>query len=107
MGWDAPWHWVVLAILVIALFGYKKLPDAARAMGRSLRIFKTEIKGMSEDDKAREAARSADRDAAPPPKNPPAVEAPAPPAESAAPVQQPATMPAQPHSQDAANTEKP
>ena len=56
MGWDAPWHWVVLAILVIALFGYKKLPDAARAMGRSLRIFKTEIKGMSEDDKAREAA---------------------------------------------------
>ncbi len=28
MGWDAPWHWVILAIVVIALFGYKKLPDA-------------------------------------------------------------------------------
>ena len=41
--------------LVIALFGYKKMPDAARSLGRSLRIFKTEIKGMSEDDKAREA----------------------------------------------------
>jgi sec-independent protein translocase protein TatA len=51
--WDAPWHWVVLAILVIALFGYKKLPDASRAVGRSLRIFKSEIKGMSEDDSAR------------------------------------------------------
>lgn len=63
MGWDAPWHWVVLAILVIALFGYKKMPDAARAMGRSLRIFKTEIKGMTEDDRAREV-----HDASPPEK---------------------------------------
>jgi sec-independent protein translocase protein TatA len=59
-GWDAPWHWVVLAIIVIALFGYKKLPDAARAVGRSLRIFKTEIKGMTEDDKARKAKQDAE-----------------------------------------------
>lgn len=54
--WDAPWHWVIVAIIVIALFGYKKLPDAARSVGRSLRIFKTEIKGMTEDDKARAEA---------------------------------------------------
>jgi sec-independent protein translocase protein TatA len=56
-GWDAPWHWFVLAIVVVALFGYKKLPDAARSLGRSLRIFKTEIKGMTEDDKARAKAK--------------------------------------------------
>ncbi|HEY3716782.1 MAG TPA: Sec-independent protein translocase subunit TatA [Jatrophihabitantaceae bacterium] len=56
MGWDAPWHWVVLAILVLLLFGYKKLPDASRSLGRSLRIFKTEIKGMNADDKARAEA---------------------------------------------------
>ncbi len=62
MGWESPSHWVIIAILVIALFGYKKLPDAARAVGRSLRIFKTEVKGMSEDDKAREAAKEAERD---------------------------------------------
>jgi sec-independent protein translocase protein TatA len=55
MGWDAPWHWVILAIVVIALFGYKKLPDASRAVGRSLRIFKTEIKGMTDDDSARKS----------------------------------------------------
>lgn len=55
--WDAPWHWVVLAIIVIALFGYKRLPDAARSLGRSMRIFKTEVKGMSEDDKKRAAAK--------------------------------------------------
>jgi sec-independent protein translocase protein TatA len=56
MGWEAPWHWVVIAILVIALFGYKKLPDASRSLGRSLRIFKTELKGMTQDDEARETA---------------------------------------------------
>jgi sec-independent protein translocase protein TatA len=60
MGWDAPWHWVVLAILVLLLFGYKKLPDASRSLGRSLRIFKTEIKGMSSDDKARAEADEAE-----------------------------------------------
>jgi sec-independent protein translocase protein TatA len=54
--WEAPSHWVVVALIAIALFGYKKLPDAARSLGRSLRIFKTEIKGMSEDDKARAKA---------------------------------------------------
>ena len=58
MGWEAPWHWVILAVVVIALFGYKKLPDAARSLGRSLRIFKTEIKGMGEDDAARDAANA-------------------------------------------------
>jgi sec-independent protein translocase protein TatA len=58
MGWEAPWHWVILAIVVIALFGYKKMPDAARSLGRSLRIFKTEIKGMSEDDQARSETKA-------------------------------------------------
>ncbi|TAM92006.1 MAG: Sec-independent protein translocase subunit TatA [Jatrophihabitans sp.] len=64
-GWDAPWHWVVVAVVVIALVGYKKLPDAARSVGRSLRIFKTEIKGMTGDDKAREGAGDGAADAAP------------------------------------------
>src|SRR5437868_3887846 len=74
MGWDAPWHWVVLAIIVIALFGYKKLPDAARSLGRSLRIFRTEIKGMGSDDAARAATK--EQPAVPPP--PPAPQPPAP-----------------------------
>jgi sec-independent protein translocase protein TatA len=58
MGWEAPWHWVILGLVVIALFGYKKLPDASRSLGRSLRIFKTEIKGMGEDDAARKASKA-------------------------------------------------
>ena len=54
-GEDAPWHWLVLVILVLILFGYKRLPDAARSIGRSLRIFKTEMSGLVDDDNARSA----------------------------------------------------
>ena len=50
MGALQPWHWLVLIVVVLMLFGYKKLPDAARSFGRSLRIFKGEMKGMKEDD---------------------------------------------------------
>jgi sec-independent protein translocase protein TatA len=54
----SPGHLIVLAIIVAVLFfGWKQLPDMARSVGRSLRIFKTEIKGMSEDDRARDDAR--------------------------------------------------
>ena len=46
---------IILAVLL--LFGYKKLPDASRSIGRSLRIFKGEMKGMKDDDvQAKEAA---------------------------------------------------
>jgi sec-independent protein translocase protein TatA len=56
---EAPWHWVVLALVALILFfGWKQLPDMARSVGRSLRIFKTEMKGMSQDDKDR--AKAAD-----------------------------------------------
>ena len=48
---------IILAILL--LFGYKKLPDASRSLGRSLRIFKGEMKGMKDDD-AREDVRTRD-----------------------------------------------
>ena len=49
---------IVLAILL--LFGYKKLPDASRSLGRSLRIFKGEMKGMKDDDvRAKDAAQTA------------------------------------------------
>jgi sec-independent protein translocase protein TatA len=45
--------WEVFAILavVVLLFGAKRLPDLARGSGRALRIFKTEVKGLEDDDK--------------------------------------------------------
>lgn len=41
-----PWHWLVLAVVVVVLFGAKKLPDAALSVGKSLRIFKSEIREL-------------------------------------------------------------
>jgi sec-independent protein translocase protein TatA len=50
MGSLRPWHIAVLVVVLILLFGAKRLPDAARSLGRSMRILKTEVKGMSDDD---------------------------------------------------------
>jgi sec-independent protein translocase protein TatA len=48
-GLDAP-ELIIIAIVVLVLFGSKKLPDAARALGRSMRIFKAETRGMKADE---------------------------------------------------------
>ena len=38
------WHFIVLALVLIVLFGAKKLPDSARSLAKSLKIFKSELK---------------------------------------------------------------
>lgn len=43
------WEWLIIVALILLLFGAKRLPDAARGLGRSLRIFKAETKGLAED----------------------------------------------------------
>jgi sec-independent protein translocase protein TatA len=45
-----PWHIIVLVVILILLFGAKRLPDAARSLGRSLRIIKAETRGLADDD---------------------------------------------------------
>jgi sec-independent protein translocase protein TatA len=47
---DEPWVWAIILLLAVLLFGSKRLPDAARGIGRSLRIFKAETKGLMTDD---------------------------------------------------------
>jgi sec-independent protein translocase protein TatA len=54
-----PGHWAVLAVVVILLFGAKKLPDAARSLGKSLRIFKSEVRELQNDGKSEKAAAPA------------------------------------------------
>ena len=49
-----PWHLLVLAIVFLVLFGSKRLPDSARSLGRSLRIFKSEVQEMNKDDSKEE-----------------------------------------------------
>ncbi|GAB6902944.1 Sec-independent protein translocase subunit TatA [Kineosporia succinea] len=46
-----PSHIIIVILVVVILFGSRRLPDAARGLGRSMRIFKSEIKQMQDDDK--------------------------------------------------------
>ena len=64
MGSLSPWHWAILAVVVILLFGAKKLPDAARSLGKSMRIFKSELREMQTENK--EQAPSLETPSAPP-----------------------------------------
>jgi len=47
-----PWHIAILVLVIVMVFGSKRLPDVARSLGRSMRIFKSEIEEMKKDDKA-------------------------------------------------------
>lgn len=62
------WEWLIIVALILLLFGAKRLPDAARGLGRSMRIFKAETKGLAGNDTA---ATAADADQTPAPPAPP------------------------------------
>jgi len=47
---DSPWKVLIVAVVIIVLFGSRKLPDAARSLGKSMRILKTEVQGLHEDE---------------------------------------------------------
>jgi sec-independent protein translocase protein TatA len=58
MGSLGPLEIIAIVLVILVLFGYKKLPAASRSLGQSLRIFKGEMKGMKSDDvAAKDAAR--------------------------------------------------
>ncbi len=47
---DSPWKILIIAVVIIVLFGSKKLPHAARSLGQSMRILKKEVSGLHEDE---------------------------------------------------------
>jgi sec-independent protein translocase protein TatA len=49
---DSPWKVLIVAVVLVVLFGSKKLPDTARSLGKSMRILKTEIGSLHEDEPA-------------------------------------------------------
>jgi sec-independent protein translocase protein TatA len=91
---------IIIAIVILALFGYKKLPDAARAVGRSARILKAETKGLRDDPAPRDLQARAEaeyrRDTTPPPAaapSPPPAPSPTPQATPVPPTQSGASVP--------------
>ncbi|MFB7723784.1 MULTISPECIES: Sec-independent protein translocase subunit TatA [unclassified Nocardia] len=86
MGSISPWHLLIVALVFLLFFGSKRMPDAARSLGRSMRIFKSEVSQMQTE------------------ANKPAETAP----EAAAPQQLPAAQPVQPAAvAQPVNVEKP
>ncbi|WP_214405068.1 Sec-independent protein translocase subunit TatA [Pseudonocardia lacus] len=69
------WEFVILIGVLVLLFGAKRLPDMARSIGQSARVFKGEMKGMKNDEPKAE--------------QPPAAAAPTPPPAAAAPAELP------------------
>lgn len=51
MGPIGPMQILILVLIILLLFGATKLPNLARSMGRSMRIFKSEVREMKNDDK--------------------------------------------------------
>jgi sec-independent protein translocase protein TatA len=69
---DISWPEIlIIAVVILVLFGSRKMPDAARSLGRSLRILKTEVKGLHDEDEPTQPASPA------PPAQLPAGQAPA------------------------------
>ena len=57
IGWP---EILIIAVVILVLFGSRKMPDAARSLGRSLRILKTEVKGLHDDDEPAKPATPAE-----------------------------------------------
>lgn len=55
-----PWHLLIVAAVFVLMFGAKRLPDAARSLGKSARILKTELNAAHHDHDA-DAAPEVDR----------------------------------------------
>lgn len=89
MGALSPTHWLIIVAVMVLLFGAKRLPDAARSLGRSARILKAEVKELHPDAPAEPA------EPAPPAAQAPAAAIPpvAPVVATPAPVAEPAPVP--------------
>lgn len=65
---------IVIGLIIVLLFGATKLPAFARSVGRSLRIFKSEVKGLEDDDEAKDRDSTDDRAEKAEPKDKPPAE---------------------------------
>jgi len=56
------WHVLVIVIALVVVLGWKRLPDMARSVGQSLRIFKSEVEQMTDKDKDSQTPSAASQD---------------------------------------------
>jgi sec-independent protein translocase protein TatA len=51
-GWIGPWEIAILLVIVLLVFGPKRLPEMGRSLGRGMREFKNSITGKDEEEEA-------------------------------------------------------
>ena len=61
MGSFSIWHWVIVLVIIMLVFGTKKLGNIGGDLGKAVKGFKDGIKGAEEEDKAAAAAKVADK----------------------------------------------
>lgn len=61
-----PTHVIIVLVVVVLLFGAKRLPDLAKSVGQSMKIFKSEVKDLRDDDAPTTAAAAPVTPTAPP-----------------------------------------
>jgi sec-independent protein translocase protein TatA len=53
------WHFLIILIVILLLFGAPKLPGLAKSLGQSMKIFRNEVKDLRDDDKKTDATGAA------------------------------------------------
>jgi sec-independent protein translocase protein TatA len=102
MGLDNPLHIAFLVVILLLVFGAKRLPEIGRSLGSGMREFKTSITGEASQSQQGLPPAGAQQQPAPPAQapQPPAAQAPAPPAPPAqAPAAEPVSAPGAPPEQ--------
>jgi sec-independent protein translocase protein TatA len=64
-GWISPWELLLLALVVLLVFGPKRLPEMGRSLGKGMREFKTAITSNDDDKPELPAAAPPETVAAP------------------------------------------
>jgi sec-independent protein translocase protein TatA len=76
MGELSPWHVLIVVAAFILLFGANKLPQMARSVGQSMRIFKAETRALSGEKEPEQSSPGASSPSPGPPHQEPPVQAP-------------------------------
>jgi len=65
-GWIGPWEILILLVVVLLVFGPKRLPEMGRSLGKGMREFKDSISGRhEEEERAQLTIASAEHEAVP------------------------------------------
>jgi sec-independent protein translocase protein TatA len=60
-GWIGPWEIAILLVIVLLVFGPKRLPEMGRSLGKGMREFKNSITGRDEEEPAELPATTEER----------------------------------------------